>query len=120
MNQMEMTTDLMGALFALFLATLIGTPALIGLYLELQAQKRHGSYKKKFGLQAAYPTPTPFNYPSMFRDQTLRKINRPRITETDISQGNVAELLETYPTPVPFNFPQMNIRFREELPPRGR
>jgi len=86
MNQMEMTIDLMGVLFALFLATLIGTPALIGLYLELRAQKRHGSYKKEFGLQAAYPVPVPFNYPSMFRDQTLMKINRPRITETDTNQ----------------------------------
>src|ERR1700753_3015753 len=114
MNQMEIRTALVGVLFALFLATLSGTPALIRLYLELRAQKRGGSYKKKSALQAAYSTPVPFNYPSMFLEQTLRKIHHPRITNTDARRASASELLETYPTPVPFNYPKMHLKLREE------
>ena len=120
MNQMELTTALMGVLFALFLAALIGTPALIRLYLDLRAPRRFGAVKKNSGLQAAYPTPVPFNYPLMFSEPTLKEINRAPITEPLAGQESVPELLEAYPTPVPFNYPVMKIKSGKTFPPQGR
>jgi hypothetical protein len=102
-NYMEIITASVGISFALFLAALAVTPTLIGVYLELQAQKRHGEQQNASEFPAAYPPPVPFNYPQIFLREMPRKTDRPGITERHGAQQNASELLAVYPPPVPFN-----------------
>jgi hypothetical protein len=54
---MEIINTLVGISFALFLAALALTSTLIGVYLDLRAQKRHGAQRNA----SEYPPPVPFN-----------------------------------------------------------
>ena len=58
---MEIITASVSILFAICLAALAITPTLIGIYLELRAQKRHGAQQNVSKYPRAYPPPVPFN-----------------------------------------------------------
>jgi hypothetical protein len=100
---MEIISASVGISFGLCLAALAVTPTMIGVYLELRAQKRHGAQQNASEFPAAYPPPVPFNYPQIFLREMPRETDRSDITERHGAQQNASELLAVYPPPVPFN-----------------
>jgi len=104
---METITALLGLSFALFLATLAVAPNLIGVYLELRAQKRQGGQPNLSRLLSSYPPPVPFNYPPMSLQELSTETRGRPSGEGHPAQLEASKLLEAYPAPVPFNYPQM-------------
>jgi hypothetical protein len=87
---MEIISASVGISFGLCLAALAVTPTMIGVYLELRAQKRHGAQQNASEFPAAYPPPVPFNYPQIF----LREMPR----ETDRTSQNVTVRNRMHPS----------------------
>jgi hypothetical protein len=84
---MEIITVLVSIVFAICLAALAITPTLIGVYLELRAQKRHGTQQNVPKFAAAYLPPVPFNSQIFLRG--LGGLAKTQVTE---SGGSVATL----------------------------
>jgi hypothetical protein len=106
MNQMEITTALMGVSFALLLAALAVVPNLIRVFRELR-QERQGGQRESSRAPANFPPPVPFNFPPM-SIQVLSTENREQLRgKRRPAQLAVSKLLEAYPAPVPFNYAPM-------------
>ena len=94
---MDIITASVGVLFTLCLAALAVTPTLLGVYLELRAQKRHGTQQNASELSAAFPPRVPFNFSHIFFGE------KPKESGRHLEQEDESELLTVYPPPVPFN-----------------
>jgi hypothetical protein len=100
---MEIITTSVGILFAAGLAVLAATPALLGIYLELRAQKHPGARPGGTAFPPANPPPVPFNYPPVFAAERTRETERSSVTVPVAAQQKASDLLAVYPPPVPFN-----------------
>jgi hypothetical protein len=81
-NYMDIITASVGVSFTLCLAALAVTPTLLGVYLELRAQKRHDTQQNAFEFPSADPSPVPFNYPQILSRKMPREADQSGTTHS--------------------------------------